>query len=85
MGNIQSGRTGAVLHRARHRFAAVVAALGVADRSVGRELNAEARPTVQLFESIATHKTLKIRVGDGSVGLAATHRSVMNDRFERQT
>ena len=51
-------------------------------RIKGRNLNAEIRPSVRLFEGIARHRVPWIREADRSAGLQAGDRDTVIDAIE---
>ncbi|KAB2940453.1 MAG: hypothetical protein KJ057_17245 [Phycisphaerae bacterium] len=59
--------------------------LSVAGRKIrikGRNLNAEVRPTVRLFEGITRHRVPWIQEADRAVGIAAEERDTVIDVIE---
>lgn len=59
-----------------------LSAAGQRIRIRGRNLNAEVRPAVRLFEGIARHRVPWVREADRSVGLQAGDRDTVVDAIE---
>lgn len=59
-----------------------ISAAGQKIRIRGRNLNAEVRPSVRLFEGIARHRVPWVREADRSVGLQAHDQATVIDSIE---